>query len=65
MNTASDLLLRYLRAATTYGRKAGKIDRNFCEQVLKISNLDEVVSDLRRQGHAISITTSGSVSLRG
>ena len=64
MSQDAELLLKYLRAAYLYDG-ARPVNRDFCEEVLGICDIDNAVDQLRAEGHQVNINVRGEIRISG
>lgn len=62
--TPPELLSKYLRAADTYGHRAGQIDERFCREALGIDDPRGAVLALARQGVPVRYTDDGTITFQ-
>ena len=63
--TPKNLPLKYLNASVAFGRRAGRIDREFCIQVLGIKDPDQAIRQIRDTGINVVVDEKGVISLAG
>ena len=62
--TPAELIAAYIRAADTYGHRAGQIDERFCREALGIDDPRGAVLALARQGVPVRYTDDGAITFQ-
>jgi len=62
--TPERLLLSFLKAAVSYGSRAGQVDERFCRHALGINDPSKAVAALARQGFPVHYNEEGIIAIR-